>query len=82
MTCYFHSESKGVAFLETDVGVAYTPVFRTLRLRNILTDNASLCILESDGIVPRGKPHLLAIMPLVIKYLHILVIICHTHFIN
>lgn len=66
MTRYFHSESRGVAFLETDVGVTYAPVFRTLRLRNILTDNASLCILESDGIVPHGKPHPQVIM-------------CHTH---
>ena len=50
-------ESTGVPFLESEEGIAYIPPFRSLRLRNILTDGASVNILESDGIVPQSKPH-------------------------
>ena len=54
----FPSESTATPFLDTEGGVVYIPVFRSLRVQNILTDCASVNILESDGIVPQSKPHL------------------------
>uniref|UniRef100_A0A6I8N2S5 BTB domain-containing protein n=1 Tax=Ornithorhynchus anatinus TaxID=9258 RepID=A0A6I8N2S5_ORNAN len=46
--------SGGVAFLESEQGRTFQPVFRQLRLQYIVGDLASARIVESDALIPSG----------------------------
>ncbi|XP_038603069.1 germ cell-less protein-like 1 isoform X3 [Tachyglossus aculeatus] len=50
----WRKESGGAAFLESDRGRIFRPVFQQLRLQYIVSDLASARIVESDALIPSG----------------------------
>ena len=55
---YFQSEkaiNENTTFLLTDKGKPYIPVFKCLRLKNLLGDLKCIKLLEKDSIIPKGK---------------------------
>ena len=52
---YFYIlKSEGV-YLETEEGRQYQELFRSIRLRHIINDSASIAVLENDKIIPQGN---------------------------
>ena len=50
----FYSLGEGV-YLETEEGHQYQELFRSIRLRHIINDSASIAVLENDKIIPQGN---------------------------
>ena len=42
-------------FLLTDKGKPYIPVFKCLRLKNLLGSSKCIKLLEKDSVIPKGK---------------------------
>lgn len=48
-------EKNSTAFLETDLGLPFTDVFKSLRLQNMISDSKCIKLLQKDAIIPRGR---------------------------
>ena len=51
---YQEKENNGKTFLETELGLEYSTIFRFLRLQNMITDSKCIRVLEKDGLIPKG----------------------------